>query len=257
MKVTRKAIFELGPEDLANIEELVIVLNPENVLKPITLNFDQNFVLISDQSLLPKVTRRHYKIRKTLVDVEAPQEVEATNSEAIPSEITEVVEVVTEKPKEAVSDLFVKAITAENPDFLAPVPDCEKDVPFRNTRIKPYTMDVTHDSLENFMLKFIYNKKSRKSFEQKIYGFYLEDKLGVKFNFKLVNAWHAGLWMVMDPYGFKDACGGKITYRVIEFAFRDIRKQLEERVVTIHGHLPQPVKPIVEDKRKIRFKKAS
>ncbi|MFZ4631992.1 MAG: hypothetical protein ACOYL8_02140 [Patescibacteria group bacterium] len=254
MKVTRKMIFELGPDELDNIEELVIVLNPGNGVNKVTLNFDSDFNLISDQPLLLAVkTRRQYKRRKT--ENEVSQAITTTNPEESVVEIAE--EIVDEKTKETIDETFIEAIIAKDSDFLLPVSACEKDFAFRNTRIIPYTMDVTHDSLESFMAKFIYNKNSRKSFEEKIYGFFLEDMLGVKFNFKLVSAWHAGLWMVMDPYGFRDACGGKVTYRVIEFAFNKIRKQLEERIIHIHGHLPKPVKPIIEDKRKTRFKKAS
>lgn len=253
MKVTRTLRFELGQDELANVEELVIVLNPGNGAEPKYLTFDQDFNLVSHQSLLPAVKmRRHYKSRKTEDDVS--RVITATNNEESAAEIVE--EVVNEKPEEAISEPFIKAITTEDSDFLLPVPACEKDLQFRNTKITPYSMTVTHDSLENFIKKFIYNKKSGKLFEDKIYAFYIND-LGTKFQLKTVNAWCAGLWMVIDPYGFKEACGGKVTYRAIEFAFRDIRSQLEERVIRALGHLPKPVKPLVEDKRKTRFKKTS
>lgn len=251
MKITRKAIFELDHEDLASIEELVIVLNPGNGIEPVVLNFDDQFRLVGNLDLIKKSEIANVNVQEILESAPA-----RNSGKSLEETMLERIEVFPEG-EESVGEPFVNHVISINYDFLPPVSACEKEFPFRNTKIVPYNMSVSHDTLESFIKRFIYNKNIKKSFEEKIYEFFIGNELGRKFELKTINAWCAGLWMVMDPYGFKSACGGKITFRAIEFAFRDIRKQLEERVVVTNGRLPKVIIPVIEDKRKTRYKKTS
>lgn len=213
MKVTRTLRFELGQEELVNVEELVIVLNPGNGIEPKVLKFDKDF---------------------NLINAAAPAVPEA------------------ELGEEKIGENFISTITAEKSKcdlFLPPVPQCEKTLMFRRSELKPYTMAITHEDLLVAINTFTFGK-NRKVFENKIYEFFIENPLGQKFYFKQMSPWHIGLWLVMDPYGLLEACGGAVTFRAIEFSFRDIRKQLEERIIKIHGHLPVHVKPVIKEKRK-------
>ncbi len=266
MKVSQEVtkVIEVGPEDLVNVTKLIIVLNPGNGLEPIILNFDQSFTLISDQLFSDEIRpRRPYKLKKR-ADKAGHENLEESSDVKLENDSVEVnsdvssgknhadklKDIAAEQSEESIGETFIKSVTEKDSDFLPKIPCGEKSFPFRNTKIVPYTMGVTLNTLDEFVRKFIYRDDCRKKFENKIYAFFIENDLGKKFEFRVLNAWHAGLWMVLYPYGFKEANGGKITFRLVEFAFCNIRKQLEQRVTQAHGHLPLPRKPAATGERK-------
>lgn len=241
MKVTRTLRFELGQDELANIEELVIVLNPGNGIAPRYLTFDQDFNLVEKKKAKAgriRVVRSHNQINRAKQPAQENEENQAVQEN--------------EANREKIDESFISAIISDKSKlepFLAPVSDCEKTLLFRRSELKPYSMAIAHEPLQDGINRFTFGK-NRTIFEQKIYEFFIENPLGQLFYFKQMSPWHIGLWMVMDPYGLLEVCGGAVTFRAIEFSFRDIRKQLEERVIKAHGHLPIPIKPAVKEKRK-------
>ena len=214
MKIARTLRFELDAEELSNVQELTIVLNGPNGQK--TFCFNQDFDLMHDkQNQKSKLVRRR-AIR--FISSEKPVSIET------------VIESALDEKFESQTLLLGK--------FLPMVPATQESLPFKKSVIKPYTMAETRASLESLVTRFIYGK-NRKSFEEKIFAFFIDNPTGQKFNFRTVTIWNVGLWMLMDPDALLEACGGAITFRAIEFAFRDVRKQLEERVLCINGHMPK------------------
>jgi len=217
-----RKVIAIGPEDLLNVTELIIVINPGSGTEETHLFFDKQF-----KQIFPASKK------------ECDQVVAVSKSTKTPMNCKEIT---FEKPVEENSSL-------EKGQLLPPISKEIEEIKFRNQKVIPYTIKNAHEPLQDFIRKFIF-WGLHKTFEEKAYAFFIDNEEGKKFGIKTLDSWGIGLWMMCDPYGLLEACKGAPTFRAMEFAFSRIKEQLKERVENAHVKVYHAERVIPQAKRK-------
>ena len=221
MKVSQQVrkVIEIGQDDLLNVTELLIVINPGQGIEEKTLLFDSQFnqIFHSDKEEEKPALISTPGATASIEECHEPN-----------SEVNEEME---QKAEEALT------FNLKPNEFLPPLPENLGEFKFKNQKLRPYNMTNVHAPLQEFIDRFIF-WGNKKDFEEKAYAFFLESVNGQKFGIKTLDTWGMGLWMFSDPNSFLEACKGAPTFRAVEFSFSQVKNQLKERIIYMHGSVP-------------------